>query len=77
VAYLKEYRLAEVNGLLKQAGFRRVTTPLLATRRRLVMCGGGGRVVKQFVESWIDRLPVRAAQLLCRGLAMSVTIATK
>jgi SAM-dependent methyltransferase len=75
--HLKEYRLAEVNGLLKQAGFRRVTTPLLATRRRLVMCGGGGRVVKQFVESWIDRLPVRAAQLLCRGLAMSVTIATK
>jgi SAM-dependent methyltransferase len=75
--HLKEYRLAEVTRVLRQAGFRRVATPLLATRARLVECGGGGRVVKQWIEPWLDRLPVRAARLLCRGLAMSATIATK
>jgi SAM-dependent methyltransferase len=75
--HLKEYRLAEVTRLLRQAGFRRVATPLLATRRRLVTCGGGGRVVKQWIEPWLDRVPARAARLVCRGLAMSATIATK
>jgi SAM-dependent methyltransferase len=75
--HLKEYRLAEVTRLLREAGFRRVATPLLATHRRLVICGGGGRVVKQFIEPWLDRLPVSAARLLCRGLAMSATIAWK
>jgi hypothetical protein len=75
--HLKEYRLAEVTQLLRQAGFRRVATPLLATRGRLVVCGNGGRIVKQWTESWLDRLPVRAARLLCRGFAMSATIAWK
>jgi SAM-dependent methyltransferase len=75
--HLKEYRLAEVTRQLRQAGFRRVSTPLVATRGRLVTCGGGGRTIKQWLEPWIDRLPVRAARLLCRGLAMSTTIATK
>jgi hypothetical protein len=75
--HLKEYRLAEVTRLLREAGFRRVATPLLATRRRLLVCGGGGRAVKQYVEPWLDRLPVSAARLLCRGLAMSATFAWK
>jgi 2-polyprenyl-3-methyl-5-hydroxy-6-metoxy-1,4-benzoquinol methylase len=75
--HLKEYRLAAVTRLLRQSGFRRVATPLLATRRRLVTCGGGGRVVKQWIEPWLDRVPVLAARLVCRGLAMSATIATK
>jgi SAM-dependent methyltransferase len=75
--HLKEYCLAELTGLLRQAGFRRVATPLFATHGRLVTCGGGGRAVKQWIELWIDRLPVRAARLLCRGLAMSTTIAWK
>jgi predicted TPR repeat methyltransferase len=75
--HLKEYRLSEVSQLMRQAGFRRVTMPLFATRKRLVVSGGGGRFAKQWVEPWLDRLPVRAARLLCRGLAMSVTIAWK
>ena len=75
--HLKEYRLTEVTRLLRQAGFRRVATPILATHRRLVVCGGGGRALKQCIEPWLDHLPVRAARLLCRGLAMSATIARK
>jgi predicted TPR repeat methyltransferase len=75
--HLKEYRLSEVAQLVRQAGFRRVTMPLFVTRRRLVVCGSGGRLAKQLVEPWLDRLPVRAARLLSRGLAMSVTIAWK
>ena len=75
--HLKEYRLAEVTRLVRQAGFRRVVTPLLATHQRLVVWGGGGRQVKQWVEPWLDRLPVRPAHLLCRGLAMNATIAWK
>jgi SAM-dependent methyltransferase len=75
--HLKEYRLGEVTQLMRQSGFRCVTMPLFATHERLVACGGGGRVVKQWAEGWLDRLPVRLARLLCRGLAMSVTIAWK
>jgi hypothetical protein len=75
--HLREYRLTEVTRLLRQAGFRRVTTPLLATHQQFITCGDGGRVAKQWIESWLDRLPVRAARLMCRGLAMSTTIARK
>ncbi len=75
--HLKEYRLAEVTRLLKRAGFRRVATPLATTRKRVWVCGGGGRVVKQALEPVLDRGPVKLARLLCRGLGMSCTIATK
>jgi SAM-dependent methyltransferase len=75
--HLKEYRLAEVTRLLKRAGFRRIATPLAATHNRLILCGGGGCLVKRWLEPVLERLPVRAAHLLCRGLAMSCTIATK
>jgi O-methyltransferase involved in polyketide biosynthesis len=75
--HFKEYQLKEVTRLLKRAGFRRVATPLFATHHRLVLCGGGGRFAKQLVESLLDRLPVRAADLLCRGMAMSCTVAKK
>lgn len=75
--HLKEYRLAEVTRMLRRAGFRRVSTPLCTTSRRVWLCGRGGRLVKQLIEPALDRLPVRAAQLLSRGFAMSTTIATK
>ncbi|MEM8943692.1 MAG: methyltransferase domain-containing protein [Planctomycetota bacterium] len=75
--HLKEYRLAEVTGLLKQAGFRRVATPLFVTRGRIYHFGGGFRLAKQLVEPLIDKLPLRPAHLLCRGLGLSCTIATK
>jgi cyclopropane fatty-acyl-phospholipid synthase-like methyltransferase len=75
--HLKEYHLAELVQLLRQCGFRSVANPLFATHGRLLMCGGGGRLAKQWLEPWFDRLPVRKARWLCRALAMSVTIASK
>jgi SAM-dependent methyltransferase len=75
--HFKEYRLAEVSRLLKRAGFRCVATPLLVTRARIYLAGGGLRRTKQLCEMLLDELPVRYAHLACRGLGMSLTIATK
>lgn len=75
--HLKEYRLREVASLLKRAGFRSVATPLFATKSRLAMFADGGRWPKQILEPALDRLPVKLARLLCRGWAMSITVATK
>ncbi len=75
--HLKEYRLGEVTTLLKQAGFRRVATPLFVTPGRIFHFGGGLRLPKQWVEPLIDKLALRPAHLLCRGLGLSCTIATK
>ncbi|NOZ40932.1 MAG: class I SAM-dependent methyltransferase [Planctomycetes bacterium] len=75
--HLKEYRLAEVTALLKQAGFRRVAAPLVVSRKRIYQLGGGFRLGKQWIEPLLDKLPVRPAHLLCRGLGLSCTIATK
>ncbi len=75
--HLKEYRLAEVATLLKQAGFKQIATPLVVSRNRIYLCGNGLRLVKQWCEPLIDKLPVKPAHLLCRGLGLSYTIATK
>jgi len=75
--HLKEYRLAEVTTLLKQAGFRHVATPLVVSRKRIYHFGGGFRLGKQWFEPFLDKLPIRPAHLLCRGLGLSHTIATK
>jgi SAM-dependent methyltransferase len=75
--HLKEYRLKEVARMLKRAGFRRVATPLGTTPGRVVLCGGGGRRTKQLLEPVLERLPVKWTRFLCRGFAMSCTIATK
>ncbi len=75
--HLKEYRLAEVTTLLKQAGFRHVATPLVVSRKRIYQLGGGFRMGKAWIEPLFDKLPVRPAHLLCRGLGLSCTIATK
>lgn len=75
--HLKEYRLAEVVKLLKQAGFRGIGTPLVSLPGKLITCGGGGRWGKQLLEPIIERMPVKLAHLLCRGFAMSITLARK
>jgi len=75
--HLKEYRLTEVSRLLKRAGFKRVATPLVVSRRRIIMCGSGLRIFKGWFEPVFDRLPVKCAHLLCRGMGMSCTVATK
>lgn len=75
--HFKEYRLTEVTKLLKQAGFRRVATPLVVSKKRIYLCGSGLRFAKQLCEPLIDKLPIKSAHLLCRGLGLSYTIATK
>jgi hypothetical protein len=75
--HLKEYTLGEVTALLHEAGFDRVTTPLLVTPRRIVFCGNGGASIKRLVEPALEWMPYPLAQLLCRGLGLSTTIATK
>ncbi len=75
--HLKEYRLAEVTALLQEAGFSRVAAPLVVSRKRIYHLGGGFRLGKQAFEPLLDKLPLRLAHLLCRGLGLSCTIATK
>jgi len=75
--HLKEYRLSEVSRLLKQTGFRRVATPVVVSRSRIFLLGSGGRWWKQLCEPLVDHLPCSPAELLCRGLGLSCTIATK
>jgi len=75
--HLKEYTLGEVAGLLREAGFEHVATPLVVTRKRALLCGVGLAGLKCLVEPWLELLPVRAAGLLSRGLGLSETIATK
>lgn len=75
--HLKEYTLREVRGLLRQAGFVRVATPLAVTPGRVFLAGSGLVGLKCLLEPWLECLPVRPAELLCRGLGLSETIATK
>jgi hypothetical protein len=75
--HLKEYRLGEVVRLLKRAGFRRIGTPAVVTRNRVLVWGRGGRTAKQLIEPIMDWLPTSMARVLCRGFGMSCTIATK
>jgi hypothetical protein len=66
-----------VTALLKQAGFASVATPLCVSRQRIYLGGGGLRWIKQQLEPLLDRLPLFAMNLLCRGMGLSYTIATK
>ena len=75
--HLKEYTLGEVTRLLRAAGFDRVATPLCVTRRRIVLCGRGCATGKRLFEPALEAMPFRWARLLCRGLGLSTTIATK
>lgn len=75
--HLKEYTLREVTRLLREAGFSRVAAPLVVTPARAVLCGRGLVGLKRLVEPGLELLPVRAAYLLCRGLGLCETIATK
>ncbi len=75
--HLKEYTLREVNRLLRRAGFRRVVVPLFVTKGQYVMLGGGLVALKRLLEPGLERLPFPLAKLLCRGFALSCTVATK
>lgn len=75
--HLKEYTLREVTDLLRRAGFQRVATPLYVTRGQYAMLGSGLIGLKRLFEPCLEWLPFRLAKLLCRGLGLSCTVATK
>ncbi len=75
--HLKEYTLRETVGLLRRAGFRRVATPLYVTRAQYTMFGAGLIGLKRLFEPGLEWLPFPLAKLLCRGLGLSCTVATK
>ena len=75
--HLKEYTLREVTRLLRAAGFGRVATPWMVTPWRIVLWGSGMAGLKRLVEPALEWMPFCLARLLCRGLGLSMTIATK
>ena len=75
--HLKEYSLREVTRLLRERGFSRVATPLFFTHNRAFICRGGLARPKRLLEPSLEWMPFRLAQILCRGLCLSCTIATK
>lgn len=75
--HLKEYTLGEVSRMLAAAGFECVATPLVITRRQVVLCGRGLIGPKCWFEPALEWLPFSLARLLCRGFGLSCTIATR
>ncbi|HEX3654541.1 MAG TPA: class I SAM-dependent methyltransferase [Pirellulales bacterium] len=75
--HLKEYTLGEVAGLLRQAGFKRVATPLLVTRPEMIFCGSGLAGCKRLLEPCLEWLPFRLTRVLCTGLGLDCTVAQK
>lgn len=75
--HLKEYTLREITGLVRQAGFARVATPLVLTRKRFVLWGKGLIDWKRLFEPCLERLPFYLAQIVCRKLGFCCTIAAK
>ncbi len=73
--HLKEYTLREVTALLLEAGFGKVRTPLLQTKKRMFTCGSGLAALKRLWEPQLEHLPARTAQILCRGFCLNCTIA--
>jgi len=75
--HLKEYTLREMTRLLSAAGFCRIATPWVVTPRRIVLWGNGLAALKRFAEPVLEWMPFAVARLICRGLGLSTTIATK
>ena len=75
--HLKEYTLREINAMLRRAGFSRVDVPMFFTRKNIFLVGNGLARTKRLFEPALEWLPFRSAQILCRGLGMYCTIATK
>ncbi len=75
--HLKEYTLREIHAMLRRAGFAHVAMPLLVLPKRFVLCGRGLIDLKRALEPALEWLPFSTTRLLCRGLALSCTIATR
>ena len=75
--HLKEYTLGQVTEMLWQAAFHQVTVPLCVLPGWMITLGAGLARAKRLLEPCLEGLPFRLAELLCRGLGLSCTIATK
>lgn len=75
--HLKEYTLREMRATLREAGFDRVTMPWFVTKNRTFLCGSGGIGLKCCFEPLLEKLPFKLTRLLCRGFALSCTLAWK
>ncbi len=75
--HLKEYTLREMRDALLAAGFQQVTMPWFVTKQRSFLCGSGGIGCKCWIEPALEKLPFWLARLLCRGMALSCTLAWK
>ena len=75
--HLKEYTLREVSALLRDAGFGKITMPLVRTRRFVVLAGGGLYRLKRRLEPMLEWIPAWLARYPCQALAFSCTIAEK
>ena len=75
--HLKEHTLREVSKLLREAGFAKLATPLVTMPWKMYFLGSGLRWAKCLFEPGLELLPPRAVHLLCRGLGLCDTIATK
>jgi SAM-dependent methyltransferase len=75
--HLKEYTLRQLTQLLRAAGFDRVATPWVVTPRHILLCRRGMASLKRLFEPTLEWMPFRLARLLCRGLGLSITIASK
>ena len=54
-----------------------MATPLVVVPRQVVLCGGGLIGLKRWLEPSLEWLPFRFAKLLCRGMGLTCTVATK
>ncbi|MCA9133194.1 MAG: class I SAM-dependent methyltransferase [Planctomycetales bacterium] len=76
--HLKEYKLAEVCALTRQAGFRAVRTPAFISRHRIYdLQWVSGSRTKALLEPMLEWLPFPVAVQACRRLGFNLTIATK
>lgn len=75
--HLREYKLGEVVDLLHRAGFARVATPLVVTRRRMLFGGSGLIGCKCRFETCLEWLPYRLTRMLCTRLGLNCTVAQK
>jgi SAM-dependent methyltransferase len=79
--HLKEYQLSEMVALLREAGFEKVTTPLIqipGKRFGRIFLGHGGQVrAKCRLEGLLEKMPVQLAIRLSRLAGLSITLAKR
>jgi SAM-dependent methyltransferase len=75
--HLREYTLREVTALLRETGYAEVETPLCVSPSQIKRGWRGLAGVKRLCEPLLEFLPFKAAEALCHGFGLSLTIAHK